>query len=213
MSSEVASKTDESMSDMSQPQPSNVTDEVESKDDNDTSVTDVDVAKDDVKQDPENDDDNGPYTPSYNDTSDKEFKMDFAALDEILFAESPAVNTNTLSFDSIEFATDEERNGAMDLQSTLRSEHKLTNLPPFEMARFYIGSKCRIPKATQKWIDTIGLYKTHNLKDVTEQQMIKCFRESMFINLVCFCTCFAFLTLSMLYLYVCSVQMYPIWWN
>ena len=151
----------------------NVTDEVESKDSsNDKQIID-EQSKDDVKEEKYDDNDTS------NVNTEEESKIDFDAIDKVLFAESPSTNTNTLSFDAIKFASDEERNGAMELQSKLRSDHKLNNLPPFEMARFYIGSKCRIPKATQKWIDTMGLYKTHNLKDVTEESMIKCFRESM----------------------------------
>ena len=49
--------------------------------------------------------------------------------------------TNDLCWDDIKFETDEEKQGAMELQSELKSQHKLTNVPPFEMARFYLGSK------------------------------------------------------------------------
>eukprot|EP01084_Bolivina_argentea_P143718 252309_1 len=104
-------------------------------------------------------------------------KIDFDSIDKLLYAEPIGSNTNDLSYDNIQFESDEEKQGAMDLAKHLRTANKLVNLPPFEMARFYIGSKQRIEKATKKWMDTMVTFKQYKLETITEQRMIKCFRE------------------------------------
>eukprot|EP01084_Bolivina_argentea_P017935 33451_1 len=112
-------------------------------------------------------------------TMNDDHEIDFDALNTVLSSEAIGTNTNTLNWDSIVFINDDEKEGSKQLQSELQTKHNITlaKLPPFEMARFYIGSKCRIPKAVSKWIATKTLYNKLNLKSVTEQQMMKCFQE------------------------------------
>eukprot|EP01083_Nonionella_stella_P118584 354037_1 len=106
-------------------------------------------------------------------------QIDFDALNRALMKEPIGIKTNTLNWDSIVFLNNEEREGSKQLQNELHKTHSImrSKLPPFEMARFYIGSKCRIPKAVDKWMAAKAFYDKHNLQSVTEQQMMKCFQE------------------------------------
>eukprot|EP01083_Nonionella_stella_P028725 79120_1 len=112
-------------------------------------------------------------------TMNDDHEIDFDALNTVLSSEAIGTNTNTLNWDSIVFINDDEKEGSKQLQSELQTKHNITlaKLPPFEMARFYIGSKCRIPKAVDKWMAAKAFYDKHNLQSVTEQQMMKCFQE------------------------------------
>eukprot|EP01084_Bolivina_argentea_P233838 393756_1 len=100
---------------------------------------------------------------------DDEDQIDFNALNDALMSEPIGTNTNTLDWDAIVFMSDEEREGSKQLQNELHTKHNiaLSKLPPFEMARFYIGSKCRIPKAVDKWMALKAFYDKHNLQAVT----------------------------------------------
>eukprot|EP01083_Nonionella_stella_P028722 79117_1 len=108
-----------------------------------------------------------------------EDETDWDALNNVLMSEPKGTDTTTLNWDSIAFKSNEEKEGSKQLQNELQTKHNIisTELPPFEMARFYIGSKCRIPKAVAKWMATKALYNKYNLQSVTEQKMIKCFQE------------------------------------
>lgn len=85
--------------------------------------------------------------------------------------------TSMMGWDDIEFINDDEMIGSQKLQAELMTKYNLFNVPPFEMARYYIGSKNRLKKALQKYKDTMNLYSNYKLNSLTDDQMIKCFTE------------------------------------
>ena len=87
--------------------------------------------------------------------------------------------TSLLSWDEIPFINDEEREGSIKLKEKLEKEHNILDIPPFECARFFIGSKCRIDKAVQKYLDTLKLREKYKFDQITDQQLEKCFKEGM----------------------------------
>lgn len=88
-------------------------------------------------------------------------------------------STSLLTWEEIPFATNDEKQGSIQLQQTLKTDHGIDNAPPFEMARYFIGSKCRIGKATQKYIDSLKLQEKHKFDEITDAQLELCFKERM----------------------------------
>lgn len=93
--------------------------------------------------------------------------------------------TNNLTWDDIPFIDDDEKNGCLQFYHSLlkadnKNKHQLEekDCPPFEVCRYFIGSKNRMKKAHKKWHLTIDLCKHHKLMDVNEQQLRDCFKKS-----------------------------------
>lgn len=94
-------------------------------------------------------------------------------------------STHLLTWEEIAFSSKEEKEGAMKLQDKLKKDHGIENAPPFEMARFFIGSKCRLEKAEQKYLEYLKFWKKHGFDDITPEQLEKCFKESMCVDVCC----------------------------
>ena len=54
----------------------------------------------------------------------------------------------------------------------LKNEYKLTILPPFEIARYYVGSKGREEKAIGKWLRTNALCREYGLNEVNNDELL-----------------------------------------
>ena len=131
---------------------------------------------------------------SKNEAQQEEKKMDDDSKSNVSVSSFKGYDkcTSLLSWDEIPFVNKEEREGAISLADKLASNHGIEDVSPFEMARFFIGSKCRIEKATEKYLESQKFFKKNKFDQITDDQLNKCFAECMShqnINIACFVVC------------------------
>ncbi len=118
----------------------------------------------------------------YDDESDEEKKV---AL-ETIYGLNGEINTYLLSWPRIISNyryNKEEIVGSKKLQSKLAELFNISSLlaidkyfPPFECIRYYCGCSMDIDRGIKKWIHSIKMYKQYKMHNITENELVSCFK-------------------------------------